>query len=208
MPKTPFELWTGRKPSLNHFKVWGCPTGVKIYDLYLKKTDSRTTRCYFIRYPSHSKGYRFYCSTHGTRVVESKVEKFLKLDVAEGIRSQSNERVEPMDVIYLPLLALNVNPDVRSFDYGIQQEFATINLPTIEITPIVNEIPPVEVRRSQRTRRPAISNDYYVHLKKGEYGIREEVNLTTYSEALNSDKENEWLIAMGDEIQSMSNNDV
>ena len=23
--KTPFELWTGRKPSLRHLHVWGCP---------------------------------------------------------------------------------------------------------------------------------------------------------------------------------------
>ena len=55
VPKTPFELWTGRKPSLNHFKVWGCLVKVKIYDPSLKKIDSITTRCYFIRYPSHSK---------------------------------------------------------------------------------------------------------------------------------------------------------
>ena len=60
-----------RKPNLNHFKVWGCPAEVKIYDPSLKKTDSRTTRCYFIGYPSHSKGYKFYCSTSGTRIVES-----------------------------------------------------------------------------------------------------------------------------------------
>ncbi|KAK1406103.1 hypothetical protein QVD17_41389 [Tagetes erecta] len=25
IPKTPFELWTGRKPSLKYMKVWGCP---------------------------------------------------------------------------------------------------------------------------------------------------------------------------------------
>ena len=84
VPKTPFELWTCRKPSLNHFKVWGCLAEVKIYDPSLKKTDSRTTRCYFIGYSSHSKGYRFFCSTHDSRFVESQVEKFLELDVAEG----------------------------------------------------------------------------------------------------------------------------
>ena len=71
MPKTPFKLWTCRKPSLNHFKVWGCLTEVKIYDPSLKKTYSRTTRCYFIGYPNHSKGYRFHCSNRGNRVVES-----------------------------------------------------------------------------------------------------------------------------------------
>ena len=75
--------------------------------------------------------------------------KFLELDVAEGIPSQSNERVEPIDVISLPLPASDVNLDVRPFDSGIQQGVATIKLPTVEITPIVNEIHAVEVRRSQ-----------------------------------------------------------
>ena len=93
---------------------------MKIYDPSLKKIDSRTTRCYFIRYPSHSKGYMFYCLTRGTRIVESQVAKFLELDFAEGIPSQSNERVEPIDVISLPLSTTYVNLDVRPFNSGIQ----------------------------------------------------------------------------------------
>jgi hypothetical protein len=27
---TPFKLWTGRKPSLRHLHVWGCPAEVRI----------------------------------------------------------------------------------------------------------------------------------------------------------------------------------
>ena len=206
--KTLFELWTDRKPRLNHFTVWGFPTEVKIYDPSLKKTDLRTIRCYFIGYPSHLKGYKFYCSTRGTRVVESQVAKFLELDVADSIPSQSNERVEPMDVISLPLSVSDVNLNVGAFDYGIQQGVATVNFPTVEITPIIDEIPPMERRRSQKTRRLAFSNDYYVYFREGEYEIGEEVDPTTYREALSSDKANEWLIAMRDEVQSMSDNDV
>ncbi|KAL6332470.1 hypothetical protein AAG906_008499 [Vitis piasezkii] len=37
----------------------------------------------------------------GTRIVESQVAKFLELDVADSIPSQSNERVEPMDLLIL-----------------------------------------------------------------------------------------------------------
>ena len=146
--------------------------------------------------------------TRGTRVVESQVAKFLELDVANSIPSQSDERVEPMDVIYLPLLVSNVNLDVGAFDSGIQQGVATVNFPTIEINPIVDEIPSMEMRISQRTRRLALSNDYYVYLGEGEHDIREEVDPTTYREALSSDKANEWLIAMRDEMQSMLDNDV
>ena len=30
--KTPFELFKGWKPSLRHIHVWGCPSGVRIYN--------------------------------------------------------------------------------------------------------------------------------------------------------------------------------
>ncbi|RVX07671.1 Retrovirus-related Pol polyprotein from transposon TNT 1-94 [Vitis vinifera] len=43
MPKTPYELWSEKKPSLHHFHVWGC----KI------------------------EGSRFYCPSHTTRTIES-----------------------------------------------------------------------------------------------------------------------------------------
>ena len=51
MPKTPFELWTNRKPSLNHLKVWGCPAEVRIYNPHERKLDSITTSGFFIGYP-------------------------------------------------------------------------------------------------------------------------------------------------------------
>ena len=73
--------------------------------------------------------------------------KFLELDVANSIPSQFNERVEPMDVISLPLPVSDVNLDVGAFDSGIQQGVANINFPTIEINPIVDEISLVEMRK-------------------------------------------------------------
>ena len=32
VPKTPFELWIGRKPSLKHFRVWGCQAEIHAYN--------------------------------------------------------------------------------------------------------------------------------------------------------------------------------
>ena len=28
VPKTPIELWIGRKPSMRHLHIWGCPAHV------------------------------------------------------------------------------------------------------------------------------------------------------------------------------------
>ena len=50
VPKTPFELWTDRKPSLNHFRVWGCLSEVRIFNPQEGKLDPKTISGYFIGY--------------------------------------------------------------------------------------------------------------------------------------------------------------
>ena len=76
--KTPFELWTRRKPSLRHLYVWSYPTEVRIYNPLEKKLDSRTITGYFIGYPEKSKGYRFYYPNHSPRIVETGNAKFIE----------------------------------------------------------------------------------------------------------------------------------
>ena len=85
VPKTPFELWTGRKPNLNHLRVWGYPTKVKIYNPLQKKTDPKTSCFFFIGYPDHAKGYRFFCPGSRSKIVESMNAKFLELNVAASL---------------------------------------------------------------------------------------------------------------------------
>ena len=58
--KTPYELWTGKKPSIRHLHVWGCPAEARPYRPNERKLDSRTISCYFVGYPERSKGYKFY----------------------------------------------------------------------------------------------------------------------------------------------------
>ena len=72
------------KPSLRHMRVWGCPSEVRIYNPQEKKLDLRTISGYFIGYAERSKGYRFYCPSHNTRIVESRNAKFLENDLISG----------------------------------------------------------------------------------------------------------------------------
>ena len=48
--KTSYELWTGKKSSLKHLYIWGCPVEARPYRHNEKKLDSRTVSCYFIGY--------------------------------------------------------------------------------------------------------------------------------------------------------------
>ena len=58
--KTTYELWMGRKHSLNHLHVWGCPSQVRPYVPKDIKLDSRTISCYCVGYLEKSWGFKFY----------------------------------------------------------------------------------------------------------------------------------------------------
>ncbi|KAK3039644.1 hypothetical protein RJ639_027235 [Escallonia herrerae] len=78
VPKTPFELWAQRKPSLEYFHVWGCLAEAKVYNLHTKKLDPKAISCHFIGYPERSKGFKFYCPSHTTRIVETRHAVFFE----------------------------------------------------------------------------------------------------------------------------------
>ena len=59
VPKTPFKLGNGRKPSLNYLKVWDCPAEAKLFDPQQKKLDSKTISCHFIGYQKSLRGTYF-----------------------------------------------------------------------------------------------------------------------------------------------------
>ena len=58
IPTTPYEIWHGKKPSLNHLRIWSCPAHVKRQQA--DKLEFRSFRARFIGYPKESLGYYFY----------------------------------------------------------------------------------------------------------------------------------------------------
>ena len=57
----------------------GCPAEAKPYNPLSKKLDLKTISCFFIGYPERSKGYRFYCPSHSTRIFKTKHAECLRL---------------------------------------------------------------------------------------------------------------------------------
>ena len=47
VPKTPYELWIGRVPSLNHLRVGGSPAEAKVFNPNIGKLDPKTVSCHF-----------------------------------------------------------------------------------------------------------------------------------------------------------------
>ena len=180
--KTPFELWTGRKPSLRHLHVWGCPTEIRYYNPHEKKLDVRKISGYFIGYPEKLKGFRFYCPNHITRIIESGNARFIENDEASGRETPRKVDIKEMRVqipltcipnqAILPPIVTQVIEPINNPD---EQYEGQINDPITHNEIVINETEvdesqPIELRRPQREKRSAIPNDYVVYLIKSSDG--------------------------------------
>ena len=68
--KTPYEMWTGKSPSLSFLRIWGCDVYVK--RLTSDKLTPKSDKCFFIGYPRETKGYYFYNREEGKVFVARK----------------------------------------------------------------------------------------------------------------------------------------
>jgi hypothetical protein len=106
VPKTPYEMWTDRKPILNYLHVWGCPTEAKLFNPSIGKLESKTVSCHFIDYPDKSKGFRFYCPDRYIKIVETRHDVFLEDGVIRGSTVPREIRLEEKRVcVPTPMVA-------------------------------------------------------------------------------------------------------
>ena len=50
--KTPYEIWTGKRPSLSYLKVWGCEVYVKQQPN--DKLSPKSLKCLFVGFPKET----------------------------------------------------------------------------------------------------------------------------------------------------------
>ena len=196
VPKTPYELWTGKRPSLRHLHVWGCPAEVRIYNPHEKKLDERTISGNFIGYSERSYGYRFYCPNHSTRIVESGNARFIENGQSNGSDVPRNVNInETPEENY----RVNISPDIiqsqeptntiQATDENVQQEDTTL-------------------RRSTRQRRSAISDDYVVYSVEHGCDLSIDKDPVSFKKAMECYDSEKWFNAMKEELKSMDDNEV
>ena len=235
VPKTPYELWTGRVPSLNHLRVWGSPAEAKVFNPNIGKLDPKTVSCYFIGYPEKSKGYRFYYPDRHTKFVETRHAVFLEEQMVRGsmvprvIDLEEKRVYAPTPMIQEPFFSVPVvaapavhdtvvpTPVVSSLVVAINENEEPVLQDPLEPVAAdegeeqqpqvqVEEVPVVEApRRSQRVRKRAISDDYEVYNSEE---VQMEGDPISFEEAMRSTHSSEWLEAMKDEMRSMSTNGI
>ena len=134
--KTPYELWTGKKPSIQHLHVWGCPVEARPYRPKERKLDSRTVRCYFVGYLERSRGFKFY-DPLSKSLFETGNAKFIE-DVEYGGSIGLRSFVSEEEYVIIPTVAIE-NDQVTI--PNIIQDANPKNLDTPELPPTHNEEP-------------------------------------------------------------------
>ena len=91
--KSPLELWSSRKPSLRHMRIWGCPAHV------LKgktgKLEPKSEVCMFVGYLDGTKGGFFY-SPEYQKVFVSTNATFLERDYIIDFKPRSKIVLEEL----------------------------------------------------------------------------------------------------------------
>ncbi|KAJ9561022.1 hypothetical protein OSB04_006182 [Centaurea solstitialis] len=77
IPTSPYELWEGRKPNLDHFKVWGCVAYYRTPDPKRSKLGARAIKSIFVGYAHNSPAYRLLDNDSGV-IVESRDVDFFE----------------------------------------------------------------------------------------------------------------------------------
>jgi transposase InsO family protein len=71
--KTPFELWSGTRPDVRHFRSFGCRAYAHIPDQKRSKLDPKADVCTFIGYAMNQKGYILLRDRDGTTLTARNV---------------------------------------------------------------------------------------------------------------------------------------
>lgn len=81
--RTPYELWTGQKPSYDGLRIFGCEAYVHLPEVKRTKLETKAQKLIFVGYSEEHKGYRFLdCETN--KIIISRDVSFIELESCSG----------------------------------------------------------------------------------------------------------------------------
>jgi len=201
---TPEEAWSGKKPSVKHFRVFGCIAYVHIPDVHRKKLDDKSKKCVHLGVSEESKAYKLYDP------IEEKI--FLSRDVVfeETKGWKLNEKSNP-EVIAIKGEDGNSenNEDIGEIAENSSSEYSSSEHEAEDNNETDNsdETPPARSRR-----KPNYLNDYVTGQEaEEEVELHNLVVFSTSSDPISYDeaiKHEEWRKAMDREIDAIEKNNT
>lgn len=162
VPRTPYELWWGKKPDLGHLRVFGSQAYVHVPDTKRKKMDSKATKLTFIGYAIEQKGYRFV-DLESNLITVSRDARFIELGNGSSsveIPDPATKKISEEDVQVIP------SKEEEGEDHGEEAS----GLDDIELDSENENAPSSGIRRSKRTTqgtRPRYLQEYDLEFAVG-----------------------------------------
>lgn len=188
---TPEEAWSGRRPAVDHFRIFGCIAYAHTPDEKRKKLDDKSEKCIFLGVSDSSKAYKLF-NPLTKKIVTSRDVVFDEETTWDWNEQQSQQILHDEEEEKLPALVV---PESSSDTTQIIDENS-------QSSAEINE----ELESAGRVRkRPAWMDDYEVTGPITYYVLFADCDPKEFESAI---KEGRWRLAMDDEIESIEKNDT
>eukprot|EP00253_Pinus_taeda_P032839 PITA_32839 len=181
--KTPQKVWTGKKPSLSHLRVFGCDAYVHVPKEKRTKLNSKYKKCIFIGYKDGLKGYKLW------NLVTRKVV-YNRDVVFREVKDVIKHEVQPKE------------PEKIEFELKEEESDSTAEEESEDEEPQT-----LSVRRSVRERRQLERYSPSAFCSNFALSITDD-DPRTVKEAVDSEDGKLWKEAMVDEMASLHKNEA
>ncbi|CAH2088142.1 unnamed protein product [Euphydryas editha] len=206
---TPYEIWTGRKPKLDHLRIFGSPVMVHIRKEKRRKWDKKAKKMFLVGYSENVKGYRLCDPVARDVTIARDVVVMENIDDSSMTTITVNESRPPEDVKEEEV-SLSEEQDIsesqkdKTFipsnsssdtDDSYSDTLSPEDLDILS-TQCDTNVPEKRVRRKP---------DFYNVVNMCAEISGEQL---TISDVLNSSEKEQWQCAIKDELKSFSENDT
>ncbi|CAK1594594.1 unnamed protein product [Parnassius mnemosyne] len=192
---SPYELWNGQKPALQHIRVFGSEGYVHIPDERRRKLDKKSVRLILVGYENEN--YRMFDIESGKITIsrnvhfnENNIPVLRKHTTSISITDEQEQREGIQDIPVSP--GDNQNISESSFESVETQEDS--NDVTYQPPQIISEDDERNITLRPRRKRNEEAN--FIELDVP----------TTYEEAINCKNSNKWKEAICEELESLKEN--
>lgn len=216
--KSPFQMLYGIKPSVSHFRVFGCEAFAHVPQEKRQKLDAKATRCRLVGYDVFSQGYRLEELATGRIIISRNVQfneenfpKDSEVDIVEtqhqlqrvSLHEKDNdiEENETNESVHESFDTENENKDAYTDEDFCPETYAgekrTSRSESLEAL--------AEQRRSKRMSMSPIrwwEASHFAHIADS---VGEHLP-TTYKEAVESRNAADWKNAIASELKSLVDN--
>jgi hypothetical protein len=104
--KTPYEAWSGLKPEVTHFHIFGSRAWAQIPSEKRKALDPQRTECIFVGYPDGVKGYRLIDISSDRLIIEqvSNLRKVSRMYLSNHMQTPSFFHLSEMMSMHMSTL--------------------------------------------------------------------------------------------------------